>query len=307
MQRRKTKAQQRILSQSIQSSPIRIGKVLLFQILGIQLFCSLPAIAAEGTDLRTSATAQRLAPKIAPPITRAIPGQRMNERQLARRNLWFPIYVRNHTPLNPTKTKSLVIETQIAEGTPMNLPPGWQDNLSLGDETVENNKQSQPNENISQKVHELTQGSILIHQQKDTTIHSAGHNIFIKAGSIVYVVRLNKELALYNLSGKQQPPVTIKSDEGQRSYDLRSGRAVFLIGESDFENSKLSKFIVCSQPSLLTSDGKVNVYETKFSFLSALDRCPQFQGCVNSTNENQRRLANKILKISAARIVTENR
>jgi hypothetical protein len=278
---------------------------MLLQISGIQFSCDVPATAAEGTDIRTSAPAQRPIAKVAPPITRAIPGQRMNERQLARRNLWFPIYVRNHTPLNPTKTKSLVIETQIAEGTPMNLPPGWEDNLSISDETVDY-KQPQSNENISLKVHELTQGSILIHQQKDTTIHSAGHSIFIKAGSIVYLVSLNKELALYNLSGKQQPPVTIKSDEGQRSYDLRSGRAVFLIGESDFANSKLSKFIVCSQPALLTNDGKVNVYETKFSFLSALDRCPQFQGCVNSKDAEQRQLADKILKISAARIVAEN-
>ncbi|MBY0547585.1 MAG: hypothetical protein K2W95_09850 [Candidatus Obscuribacterales bacterium] len=235
------------------------------------------------------------------------PSQKFSERGLARRNLWFPVYSRKHTPVNPTKIKSVTIETQISSGTPMSFPPGWRDDLL----------QNQVTEQIWQLSKSATgtvtegryavaaHGSMLICRESPVTVYTEKHDISVAANAIAYVIRAGEELAVYNLASNRNGDITVKAAGSKQVYDVLKGHALILTDASDFSGSTLGKFISCRRPWLIAKEGKLNVFGADFSYLNVLDRCPQFQSGLASTDRNQRKLSNRLLKLSAARILNE--
>lgn len=278
----------------------------------LPLIHQLPAIAQTKTEPSATGMSKTQTPgATGQPVIRsaANPTQKFSERGLARRNLWFPVYSRTHTPVNPTRIRAVSIETQVSSATPMNFPPGWRDDLLSEEQTAGQNERISASGNSSGKLSlrsSLPQGSMLVHQPAPTTIHSAGHEIEIKANAAAYIVNVNNELAVYNLSGDRSRDITVKAPDGTKTYDLVKGHALLLTTAESFADSTLSKFISCSKPWLMASEGNVHVYGARFSYLSALDRCPQFQSCLKSSQKSQRKLADKLLKLSAARIVADS-
>lgn len=259
------------------------------------------------------------------PVTNtADPSRRREERNVARRNLWLPAFNRR---ISSSQTKTVAIETQISLGTPMIFPPGWQDNLLLNeqieklqDELEMKEDKSSPTNGASSAVKQsndpvktnpanghtqllLNQGSALVSQKLPAEIISMGHTVTVKPDAIAYIINMGKELAVYKLAGKGNDSVSIKSKDGNHIFEVSSDTAIFITEAPKFSESKLSKIIACKVPAPMYVENQMHVFSASFSYLQALDLCPQFRSCVQSKNPEKRALAQKLLKLSAARLV----
>lgn len=256
--------------------------------------------------------------KHSPVTNTANPSRRYEERNVARRNLWLPAF--NRRVMNAEKTHTVAIATQVSTGTPMNFPPGWRDSLlvseqveKLQEEIAEKQKQANVDLNnraediskasdLTKRSFTLNQGSLLVSQKFPVEISTADHLITVKPGAIAYLVNLGKELAVYKLSGKKAD-VLISSADGKNAYEVSKGTAIFLGESAAFAESKLAKFIDCKDQASMESKNGIHAYSASFSYLHALDACPQFQKCLTSKNADKHMLAEKLLKIGAAHAV----
>lgn len=188
--------------------------------------------------------------------------------------------------------------------------PGKPEQLSIGEGTLKsvgnNTNGSARNVGLA-KVFSMSKGSVLVSHYYPVKIETGKDNVEIKSGSAAFVVSLESETAVYNLSGQHHDSVAI-SHEGH-SYDVPIG-TVLILSNSDkgnsFESIKLSNLVRCSKPVLVetTASGE-HIYSAEFSYVSALEKCHQFQEWLRSTNPSKRNKADKLLKIAAASLITK--
>ncbi len=253
------------------------------------------------------------------------PSRRRDERNVARRNLWLPEF--NRRASNATTT-TVAVQTQVMLGTPMIFPPGWQDSLLFNEQVEklqkelenESNKSSSSGDSSTDinKANDLSsagsgksgtpfvlhQGSVLVSQKIPAELISMGHLVTVKPGAVAYVINLGKELAVYKLAGKRADTVSIKSRDGKHVFEVSRDTAVFITEATRFSEAKLSKFITCTAPvsMLAENQNQMHIFSATFSYLQALDHCPQFRNCLASKTPEKHALSERLLKLSAARL-----
>ncbi len=278
---------------------------------------------ASARDAATRAPGESRGRRNSPVTNLADPGRRREERNIARRNLWLPTY--NRKLMTTTQPKEVAIETQIALGAPMIFPPDWQDSLLVGErverlrqdiEKTENDSNHQRKSGVLNSAVNSTEsssnkgqsfslhdGTALVNRRIPVEINSIDHQVNVKPGAIAYVVNMGKELAVYNLKGVGTDSVTIKSADAKHVFEVSKGTAIFITEAPVFSESTLFKFIHCKNLVSMATVNGAHVFSAKFSYIQALDACPQFRHCVGSKNVEEHRLAEELLKLSAARIV----
>jgi hypothetical protein len=114
------------------------------------------------------------------------------------------------------------------------------------------------------------------------------------------VVAEGNSVAVYNIADSNSKDVSITSS-GKKQIAVRAGEQVVL---SDKENKEFEKAnplpeIEAKRSRELGEDLQNRIFNAEFSPIAALDHAQGFQKLVNSTNKEDKKLADYILKTAA--------
>ncbi len=89
---------------------------------------------------------------------------------------------------------------------------------------------------------------------------------------------------------------------GSKKFNLPFSEALFLSNPKtdSFKSLPLAKLINCRNAQSKGEQDGIRVFSADFSFISVLDNCLQFRQLVNSSNRDERKVADRLLKVSSA-------
>lgn len=144
----------------------------------------------------------------------------------------------------------------------------------------------------------LGQGSMLVLDNSPVKMRTEQYAVNIAPSTAAYVIQLGKELAVYNLDSRHPTDVTIAVGTAQIQVPI--GRVLIVTSDASKPYSDLSiaKYISCENPTSLGTHEGVHVYSAEFSYVSALDNCPQLQQLIRSGIPQEHKAARKLLKLA---------
>jgi hypothetical protein len=221
------------------------------------------------------------------------------EKNLARRNLWLPIYNRNLTPLNPSPVHVGTLDSQV-NSLSVELPPDWQAKTLIENE----DQKAATNLVAKERTITLEQGSLLLCPKQILRVKEQEHNFVLPSDAVSYMLKLGDEVAVFNLAGRGRKAISCEHLAGGPAIKVETGQAIFLSKSKEFAGAKLANYVRCYNHALVREQGGLYVHRADFLYHEALDHCPQFQKCLHSSDNSERALSNKLLKLSAARIIS---
>ncbi len=215
------------------------------------------------------------------------PGERRDEPQ-ARQSLKYYVGIRHEkrNETQPATNNLLQGNAGVDDGT----------SVSLG----KNPDISELKQSSSVKTLNLKHGDAFVAHNQSVQINTERGQINIAPHAAVYVVAEGNSVAVYNIADSNSKDVSITSS-GKKQIAVRAGEQVVL---SDKENKEFEKAnplpeIEAKRSRELGEDLQNRIFNAEFSPIAALDHAQGFQKLVNSTNKEDKKLADYILKTAA--------
>ncbi len=142
-------------------------------------------------------------------------------------------------------------------------------------------------------------GSMLIAHDSPVRVHTSNVAVYIEQDAIVFLVNVNDEVAVLNMTSGKDSDVQIEL--GSQRIKVPVGTEILVAAaQTSFEKTALSKCVKTRSPKIIGTYSGLTVFSADYLYISALDNCPQFQKFVKSNVPGERKVADRILKAASA-------
>jgi hypothetical protein len=145
----------------------------------------------------------------------------------------------------------------------------------------------------------LGQGSAFICHRQPVIVNTQHGKVRVAPGASAFIAQFGKSVSIYNLGDYHDNDIHFLL--GDNKIAIPVGEQVLLTKEPEtkFEKVNPVQGITARNANLDATIKDTNVFHAEYSAVSALDHIPQFGRLVNSKREDDRVLADKLIKMAA--------
>jgi hypothetical protein len=153
----------------------------------------------------------------------------------------------------------------------------------------------------------LGQGSSFVAHNKNVRVSTESANVSIAPKAVAYIMHIGKDLAVYNICSKHTGDVKVTLPN-KKDLVVPEGHELLLTSNSNasFEQNNLCPQISATNVTSKGDVGGATAFDAQFSVTDALDASPAISQLVNSSDKEQQKLAQEILKSAAAHSTAGN-
>ena len=149
-------------------------------------------------------------------------------------------------------------------------------------------------------VFEMGQGSMFVLRKEACTIKAGSAIVQVAPQAAAFIVQVGQECVVHNFMDKHQGDIAVVV--GEKRIVVPMGKALFL-SCIDAEQPAASPLAGCVDPHRVTRLGKhgdATAFLGHIAYAQAFKNCPQFRQFMHSDLQEERAIARKVLKASAA-------